>query len=746
MPAFHPFRLAAALLAAFVAAPAVAQERPLTLDAIYSPVDRVNFSGAAEVPRQWIDDDTYLVVGRAGAGRAVEWRRVSAASGDAAPLFDQAAMENALAALPGVSRGEAAARAYSGGLTLNPARSGVLATIENDLYYYAFASATARRLTSVEGREEEATFSPDSTSVAFVRDNDLHVVDVATGIERRLTSDGGPQLLNGKLDWLYQEEIYGRGRFRGYWWSPDSTHLAFLQLDERAVPEYTVVDHIPTRPALEVTAYPKAGDTNPLVRLGIAARDGGSLSFVSRDEFATQDILIVDVDWTPDGSAVMYQVQDREQTWLTLTRAPVDGGEQALLLTEAGDAWVNKNGSAIWLEDDSFLWFSERSGFRHLYRYAADGTELGQVTRGRWDVRTLYGVDEAAGVLYFSASADQPVGTDIYRAGLDGTAPVRLSGVDGTHSAIFSPSMTRYVDVWSNATTPTQVRLHDANGSELRVIDANPVAALAEFHLAAPEFVQVEARDGFVMEAMMIKPPDFDPTRRYPVYQYTYGAPGAPRARNQWGGLTYMFHLYLAQQGAIVWMLDNRSASGKGVESQWPIYKRLGELELQDLEDGLAWLRQQPYVDPDRVVLSGWSYGGFVASYALTHSTGWTAAVVGAPVVDWRNYDTVYTERYMGTPQNNPEGYRRAAPLGAALDFNGRMLLIHGSIDDNVHMQNTMQFAYALQEAGTPFEMMIYPRSRHGVTDPDLYLHLQRATFDFVRRAVGLDAAGGTSP
>ena len=731
-------RLAGPVLAALVAAtPAAAQQRPLTLEAIYDPAASRDFSGAPEVPRQWLDDDTYLVVAREGGARAVQWTRVEAATGARAPLFDQAAMEEALVAV-GVSRGEAAEQAYSGGLTLNPARTGALATIGDDLYFHDFTTGAARRLTESDGAEDVAAFSPDGASVAFVRAHDLYVVDVATAAETRLTTDGGPDLLNGKLDWLYQEEIYGRGNFKGYWWSPDSTHLAFLQLDESNVPDYTVVDHLPYRPDLEVTPYPKAGDTNPAVRLGIAARDGGVPAFVSRDGFAMLDILIVDVDWTPDGESVLFQVQDREQTWLTLNRAAVDGGGQTILIEETGETWVNANGSPIWLEDGSFLWFSERGGFRHLYRYAADGAELGQVTRGDWDVRALYGVDERARALYFAASAHSAIGTDLYRAPLDGGAPDRLSARDGVHRAIFNPSMTRYVDVWSDATTPTQVRLHDATGAELRVIDANPVPALGDYALSTPEFLQVETRDGFVMEAMMIRPPDFDPARQYPVFQFVYAGPGASVARNQWTGRQFMYHQLLAQQGAIVWVLDNRSASGKGVRSQWPVYKRLGELELQDLEDGLAWLDAQPYVDTERVVMSGWSYGGFMTAYALTHSTGWSAGIAGAPVTDWRNYDTVYTERYMGTPRNNPDGYRRTAPTRAAAELTGRLLLVHGTIDDNVHMQNTVQFAHELQEAGRPFELMIYPRSRHGVTDPNLNLHLQRLTLDFALRAMDL--------
>jgi dipeptidyl-peptidase 4 len=245
---------------------------------------------------------------------------------------------------------------------------------------------------------------------------------------------------------------------------------------------------------------------------------------------------------------------------------------------------------------------------------------------------------------------------------------------------------------------------------------------------------------------MLIKPLDFTPGRRYPVYQFTYAGPGASQVRNQWGGREYMFHQMLAQHGVIVWVLDNRSASGKGVESQWPVYGRLGELELQDLEDGVAWLKQQPFVDSSRMVLSGWSYGGFMTAFALTHSTSWSAGIVGAPVTDWRDYDSIYTERLMKLPQNNPEGYRRTAPRFAADKLQGRMLLLHGEMDDNVHMQNSVQFAYELQKAGKPFEMMIYPRSRHAVADGRLNAHLRQMMFDFTMRVVAPVSAGMPTP
>jgi dipeptidyl-peptidase-4 len=734
-------------LVAFVALPAVlagqSPQRTLTIDAIYDPSMRVDFSGSLTTNLTWLDADSYMA---RRAGRGSEWLKVDASSGRSTPLFDVARMEAALAALPGVTRAEASEIARSDDLTLNPAHTGALFSLADDLYFYDFGAARASRLTTSPGAEEEATFSPDGRLVAFVRAHNLFTVDVAAAREQALTTDGNPALLNGKLDWLYQEEIYGRGRFRGYWWSPDSARLAFLQLDERPVPEYTVVDHVPYRPVLEVTDYPKAGDPNPKVKLGVARVSGGDPSWVDLGSYSAIDFLIVNVDWTPGSSDVVFQVQDREQTWLDLNVANVTSGQPRTILRETTKAWVNENGNPAWLKDGSFLWFSERSGFKHLYHYKTDGTLVRPVTTGRWDVRALYGVDESNGFVYFPSSERSAIGTDIYRVKLDGSGFTRLSQTPGTHRAIFNPPFTQYVGTWSDVTTPTQVRLHRADGTEVRVIDANPVRTHAQFQLSKPEFVQMTARDGFVMDGMIIRPPDFNPARRYPVFQHTYAGPGAAQVRNQWGGQAYMFHQMLAQHGVIVWIHDNRSASGKGAESQWPVYGNLGEMELRDLEDGIAWLKQQPGVDGSRMLLSGWSYGGFMTAYALTHSTSWSAGIVGAPVTDWRDYDTVYTERLMKMPQNNAEGYRKSAPRFAADKLHGRMLLMHGTTDDNVHFQNTVQFIYELQRAGRNFELMVYPRSRHAVTDPLLNKHLRQTMFDFTMKTIGsVPRATGTS-
>jgi dipeptidyl-peptidase-4 len=315
---------------------------------------------------------------------------------------------------------------------------------------------------------------------------------------------------------------------------------------------------------------------------------------------------------------------------------------------------------------------------------------------------------------------------------LDGSQLTRLSRRDGTHRASFSPGFARYLDTWSDINTPPQVRVHAADGTETRLVAENQVTALDDYRLSTPEFLQVTARDGFVMEAMLIKPPDFDPSRRYPVFQHTYGGPHNQQVSNAWGRTATMFYHLLAQHGIVVWVMDNRTASGKGAVSTWPVYQNFGELELRDIEDGIAWLTDQPWVDPARIGIEGWSYGGYMTSYALTHSDTFAMGIAGGTVSDWRNYDTIYTERFMRTPQNNPEGYRKSSPRFNAADLQGELLLIHGTMDDNVHLQNTLQFVYELQQAGKQFELMLYPKSRHGVTDPKQNTHLRHKMLDFI--------------
>ena len=635
---------ALALIVACAAA-AQSQQKLLTIDDIFDPGKRVNFNGTSPNIRWLKDGNHYLLTNEAGKRDVPRLQKVNAATGEAVAFFDSAKMQAAFAALPGVSADNARQLANRGNYNLNPAETAVLINWANDLFYYEFGSDRAIRLTSNPEEEVGEEFSPDGRMIAFVRENNLYVEDL--GMQRReraLTRDGSAKILNGRLDWVYQEELYGRGNFAAYWWSPDSTTIAFLRFDENPVPEFTVVDHIPLYQYVEVRPYPEAGVPNLIVKLGIVNAAGGDIRWVDTFKYQPEDFLISRVDWTPDSKKIAFQAQNREQTYLDLNFADARDGKSNNILRETSKAWVGINENPIWLKDGSFIWASERTGWEHLYHYSADGKLLKQLTDGKWEVRTIEGVDEANAFIYFTGTEHSHIAAHGYRVKLDGTGLQRLTMTEGSHRFDVSPAHNYFINVWSDLNTPPQTRLYDTSGKLVRVIAENKVDALKQYKLGAAELLQVKTRDGFVMEAMMIKPPDFDARKKYPVMSFTYGGPHAPQVRNAWGSTTYMWHQLLAQKGYIIWVCDNRTASGKGLESTWPVYKNFGELELRDLEDGLTWLKGQSYVDGSRIGIWGWSYGGFMTSYALTHSKSFKIGIAGGSVTDWRDYDSIYTD------------------------------------------------------------------------------------------------------
>ncbi len=720
------------LLVTFISFDAAAQTtRRLTMGDIYDPKLKVAFGGNPQTGFVWLNDRELIWPRTDGTGKLTEHSVFDVVDGKTRRWFDRNLLKTRLLAA-GIAEADASRASEQKTLTLNAGKTSLLLTLSKDIFVYSLNDATLRRLTKNESPEDEASFSPDGKRIAFVREGNLYTLDLASGRETPLTSDGSSNILNGILDWVYQEEIYGRGNFRAYWWSPDSSRLAFLRLDETQVPEFKIVDHLPLHQEVETMRYPKAGDPNPLVQLHVVSADAASRRVLDLSDYSKDEPLIVSVAWKPDSSKVFFQVQNRVQTWLELVQADWKSGATNVLFREQTRAWIEPSGDPLWLRDGSFLWLSERSGFKHLYHYTAAGKQLAQLTDGKWEVRKLHGVDPANKIVYFSGTQRSVLGPDIYSLALANRRISRLSRDEGTHDANFNESFSYFVDSSSNITTPARVTLHARDGKQLRVIDANAVPLLNDYRFIKPEFVQVKTRDGFITEALLIKPAGFDPSKKYPVFQHTYSGPHAQQVRNAWLGSNMMFHQLLAQHGAVVWIHDNRTASGKGAESAWPVYKKFGELELRDLEDGVNWLKQQSWVDGERIMLSGWSYGGFMTSYALTHSKTWKAGIAGGSVTDWRDYDSIYTERYMGLPKDNEDAYKKTSPRNDAATLHGNLLLLHGTIDDNVHLQNTIQFANDLQEAGKPFQMMLYPRSRHAVTDPELVRHMRMTMYNFI--------------
>ena len=383
------------------------------------------------------------------------------------------------------------------------------------------------------------------------------------------------------------------------------------------------------------------------------------------------------------------------------------------------------------MKDGSFLLPSERDGWRHLYHFAADGKLKRAVTRGPWEVRKLDRVDEPSGWVYFSATKDNPIAVNLYRVKLTGGEPRRLTSGSGEHRVRISPKANLFVDYHNSHDAPATARLLRTDGASARTLDTNPVYALEEYDLGKWELLHIKTPDGFVLEAALLKPADFNPSRRYPVWFTTYGGPHAPVVRDAWQGGRLRYQ-GLANLGFLVFQVDPRSASGKGACSTWTAYRQFGVQELADIETAIRWLTAHSFVDAARIGMTGHSYGGFLTSYALTHSKLFAAGVAGAPVTDWHNYDAFYTERYMNTPQENPEGYKRTSVVKAAGQLHGRLLLIHGIMDDNVHIQNSLQLIRALQRADKDFEFMVYPNDRHGIRGR----HYQRLVLDFMRRTL----------
>ena len=569
------------------------------------------------------------------------------------------------------------------------------------------------------GAAREVQPSPDAKRTAFVRDHNLQVYEAATKETWAVTSDGAPTIRNGILDWVYQEEVYGRGNFRGHWWSPDSRKVAFLRLDETAVKDFTVIDHVPApldkdkTVKVEVEKYPKAGDPNPTCRLAIAHADARRVVWADLGAFPA-DLLVVRVGWTPDARQLVCQIQDRIQTWLDLCYVDPESGKVQRILHEESPTWVNVLEEPRWLADGTFLWVSERTGYKHLYHHAADGKLLHAVTAGEWEFRSIERLDEANGIVWFHGGKDSAIANNLYRVRLDGSDLTRITKGDGSHQVEWNGDATLLLDTVSSVATPPVIRLCRADGTLVRELGASQEHDLQARGFSRPELLELKARDGFGLDAVLIRPVPLDTSARYALWIETYSGPDAPSVSNSFRASAWA--QFLAQQGIASLQVNVRTASQKGRAIIGKLYKNFGAQELADLEDAIADLaRRHPWIDTDRVGITGWSYGGFMTAYALTHSKAFRLGIAGAGVYDWRLYDTIYTERYMSTPELNPEGYRQSSCLEAAKDLHGHLVLLHGTMDDNVHLQNCMRMVYELQKADKDFELMLYPRSRHGV-------------------------------
>ncbi len=722
--------LAAAILAA--ASPAAAEE--LTLERIF---DSPSLEGSIpRLPRLSPDGELVtLLRNRTEDRERYDLWAIDTATGKARMLVDSLKIgTGAEVSEEEKMRLERARIAGTKGIVAyewSPNGETILVPLDGDLYL-ASLDGDVRRLTETEATELDAQVSETGRYLSFVRDNNLYVMDVATGKEQALTTDGAGPVSWGSAEFVALEEM---GRDEGHWWSPDDRHIAVARVDESGVEVVTRAAIGADGTRLYEQRYPLAGTANAVVDLYIMAPDGSGK--VKVDLGSNPDIYVARVDWMPDGSALLVQRQSRDQQRIDLLRVDPDTGESTVLFTETSDTWVAVDDDLKPLKDGSLIWSSNRSGFNHLYRWK--NGEWTPLTQGEWAVAELDGINEETGRVYFTGNPDTPLEQHLYRVDLDNPGkPVRLTETGWWNKAEMDDEASRALVYRSSPGQPSQVYLAGPDGKRLAWIEENalsashPYAPYLDSH-ALPTFGTIKAADGTDLHYEMLSPAR-EPGKRYPVFVQVYGGPTGRQATRNW---TSPLHQYLVDQGWIVFSIDNRGTPDRGKTFADALYLKLGSVEVEDQLAGVEWLKTQPFVDPEKVAVYGWSYGGYMVAKLLEAAPGaFAAGVAGAPVTQWELYDTHYTERYLGNPSLDPAPYKAASALPDSANIADPLLIIHGMADDNVVFENSTALIAKLQAEGRPFEMMVYPGATHAVTGEGRQTHVWKTIERFLDRTV----------
>lgn len=609
------------------------------------------------------------------------------------------------------------------------------------------------------GKQRYATFSPAGNKVAFVRGNNLYVKDIEENIEIQCTKDGkNNEIINGATDWVYEEEF---GFDKAFFWSSDGAKIAYYRFDESGVKEFTMAKYGSLYPYDYKFKYPKAGESNATVSIHVFDLDSQSSKKIDiGDSFE----YVPRIKWTKDPSILSIQRMNRHQNRLDLLLGDVELGSSKLILTEERDTYVDITDDLTFLKNgNQFIWSSDQNGFNHLYLYSLSGTLLNQITSGNWDVMSYIGYNEIEDKVYFIGAVDQvdlqlkvskekkavyadpnknkmqfvssPLERHLFSIDLNGENNAKLSIIKGTNSAHFSKGFTYYINYHTSATTPKFVSLHRSSGEQIRILENNSRLKenLLSFNLSKTEFFNFTTSEGVKLNGWMIKPPDFDNSKQYPLLMYVYGGPGAQTVNDSWGNKNAFWYQMLAQQGYIVVSVDNRGTGARGADFKKCTYKELGKLETIDQIEAAKYLGNFSYIDSERIGIWGWSYGGYMTSLCMTKGADvFKLGIAVAPVTNWRYYDSIYTERYMQTPQENASGYDNNSPINHVGKLEGKYLLVHGSADDNVHYQNTMEMISALVGANKQFDLFIYPDKNHGIYGGNTRLHLFTKMTDFI--------------
>jgi dipeptidyl-peptidase-4 len=664
----------------------------------------------------WLDDEHYLETRVDPADKRRKLFSVSVADGSAHVHRDATEADG----LPrGFDLRTAAATSGDGRV--------FVFTRGEDLYAWNAPAKSWRRLTATAAPERFPRLSPDGRWLAYTRSNDLYAYDLEGGLERQLTSDGSDVIRNGDPSWVYMEEILGRGG-NAFWWSPDSTRLVFMRFDDTPAPSFPIYHPDGQHGELEVQRYPKAGDANPWVKMGVVKVADGRTAWMDFEEKVDQ--YIAWPFWTPDSRTLTVQWMNRGQDTVRLFACDPDTGKKRLLLEEKQPAWVEWYKDLEFLPSGAgFLLISDVSGWEQIYYHGADGALKKQLTPGGWRVNSIARIDEKNGWVYFIGRPAKSWDAQLMRVRLDGTGLSEVSKGEGVHRVQVSPSGAYFIDTVSTLTTPSVMSLYKTDGTLVRKLGDAASPAMHELALGKAELFTIPSEDGqFQLPAYWILPADFNPSKQYPVIFAIYGGPDAGRVHNTWPAWSAQ---YWAERGVITISVDHRASGHFGKKGVALMHRNLGKWEMTDLITATKWLRSKPFVAKDKIAITGGSYGGYTTAMALTYGAEFfNYGIAASSVTDWRLYDTVYTERYMDTPAENPEGYKQGAVLTYADRYKGGLRLTHGTIDDNVHEQNTLQVVDWLTSHNQRFELMVYPDSRHAI-QASQRAHVARETHDY---------------
>ncbi len=716
------------------------QAQPLTLPRLFA---EPALSGTAPKSLAYAPDGkriTYLKGKAADANRLDLWQ-YELASGKHSVLVDSDTLFSGTEVLSDEekARRERLRLFASGIVSYQWSKDGkaLLFPLNGDLYHYQLSAKKARKLTDTEAFETDAQISPAGRFVSFVREQNIYVIDLASGKETQLTRDGKGTVRNGMAEFVAQEEM---GRMTGYWWAPDDSKIAFTQFDESSVPEAVRNEIYADEIKLYSQRYPFAGKANVRIRLGVVGIDDRHISWLDHGKNA--DIYLPRVQWTENPNLLTYQWQSRDQQRLELRLADVAAGQQRTLLTEQSNTWVNLHDDLHFLKDKkSFIWASERDGYKHLYLYSLDGGAPKQLTSGQWIVNHIESIDEKAGQIYFSGRKDTPLESHLYRIPVQGGQIERLTEAGRHHQVVVAKNGSGFIDTASAVVQLPSVTLRDNQGKVLTVLEENrlddrhPLTPFAR-DLVTPVFGTLKATDGQTLHYRMFAPKTLKAGKKYPVVVGVYGGPGAQRVTNSWSSKDLYFQ-YLVQQDYIVFQLDNRGSENRGKAFEAPIFGELAAVELADQKTGVDYLRSLPYVDGARIGIYGHSYGGYMTIMAMLRAADYFAAgVSGAPVTDWALYDSHYTERYLGHPATNAAGYQASSVFPYVDGLKGKLLIYHGMADDNVLFTHSTKLFSLLQAKGKSFEMMTYPGSKHAMFGQPVQTHLHQTITEFFDRTL----------